>query len=156
MAEYGSMLLVACLATILFFGGWNGPIPIFEAFAYGPGETGWKFGGFVANLAGCVNFIIKAYIGVTVMIWVRWTLPRLRIDQVMTTCLKYCTPIAAARFAGVMLWQLFLPGGLVAGSFQNAAGVREGWLEQSNNQEPVNEDSLSNIVPSRRIVEVSQ
>jgi hypothetical protein len=59
-------------------------------------------------------------------------------------------------FAGVMLWQLFLPGGLVAGSSQNAAGVREGWLEQSNAHESVNEDALSDIVPSRRIVEVSR
>ena len=37
----------------------------------------------------------KAFLGVTVMIWVRWTLPRLRIDQVMTMCLKYCVPLAA-------------------------------------------------------------
>ena len=34
------------------------------------------------------------------MMWVRWTLPRLRIDQVITTCLKYCVPIAAVAFLG--------------------------------------------------------
>ena len=39
------------------------------------------------------------------MMWVRWTLPRLRIDQVMTTCLKYCVPLAAICFVGAMLWQ---------------------------------------------------
>ena len=59
-------------------------------------------------------------------------------------------------FVGVMLWQLFLPGGLVPGSFQNAAGVREGWLEQSGSEESVNKDSLSGITPSRRIAEVSR
>ena len=59
-------------------------------------------------------------------------------------------------FVGVMLWQLFLPGGLVPGSFQNAAGVREGWLEQGAGEEPVNQESLSGIGPSRRIAEVSR
>src|SRR5262249_451971 len=42
----------------------------------------------------------------TVMMWVRWTLPRLRIDQVMTTCLKYCVPLAAICFVGAMIWKL--------------------------------------------------
>ena len=74
--------------------------------------------------------MLKATAGVLLMMWIRWTLPRLRIDQVMTTCLKYCTPIAAVMFAGVMLWQLFLPGGLVEGSRRGAAAVREGWLER--------------------------
>ena len=47
------------------------------------------------------------------MMWVRWTLPRLRIDQVMTTCLKYCTPIAAVMFAGRRrCGRTCLPGGL--------------------------------------------
>jgi hypothetical protein len=46
---------------------------------------------------------------VTVMMWVRWTLPRLRIDQVITTCLKYCVPIAALAFLGATLWQYMLP-----------------------------------------------
>jgi NADH-quinone oxidoreductase subunit H len=88
--------------------------------------------------------------------WIRWTLPRLRIDQVMTTCLKYCTPIAAAMFLGVMLWQLFLPGGLVPGSFRAAAGVREGWLEQSYRKESAEDESLSLKKLSRHISEVSR
>ena len=108
------------------------------------------------RLLGCLNLFVKATAGVLVMMWIRWTLPRLRIDQVMTTCLKYCTPIAAVMFAGVMLWQLLLPGGLVAGSFRNAAGVREGWLEQSNSGELDSEGSMSGTIPSRRIVEVSR
>ena len=56
--------------------------------------------GYLGNVLGCVNIITKGVIGVTVMMWVRWTLPRLRIDQVITTCLKYCVPIAAVCFLG--------------------------------------------------------
>ena len=41
-----------------------------------------------------------------VMMWVRWTLPRLRIDQVMMTCLKYLLPISCVLLLGVCLWQL--------------------------------------------------
>ncbi|MFM8803404.1 MAG: NADH-quinone oxidoreductase subunit H, partial [Planctomycetia bacterium] len=80
-------------------------------------------------LLGCGNLLIKATLGVLLMMWVRWTLPRLRIDQVMTTCLKYCTPIAAAMFAGAMLWQLAFPGGVVRGLSRPAGEIREGWLE---------------------------
>jgi hypothetical protein len=47
----------------------------------------------------------------------------------MTTCLKYCTPIAAVMFAGAMLWQLLLPGGLIRGLARPAGEIREGWLE---------------------------
>ena len=68
--------------------------------------------GYLANLLGCLNFIFKCILGVTFMMWVRWTLPRLRIDQVMKTCLKYCTPIAAVMFLGAVLWTYEFPGGL--------------------------------------------
>src|SRR5687768_5089624 len=108
MAEYGSMFLVSGLAAILFFGGWNGPIPIFHllGWAYDQGDTTPTLAGYIAQLAGVLNFILKAVFGVVVMMWVRWTLPRLRIDQVMTTCLKYCVPLAAFCFVGAMLWKV--------------------------------------------------
>ena len=101
MAEYGSMFLVSALAAVLFLGGWNGPIPVAAllGLSEGTGDTAH----YLVRLVGCGNLLIKATLGVLLMMWVRWTLPRLRIDQVMTTCLKYCTPIAAAMFAGAML-----------------------------------------------------
>jgi NADH-quinone oxidoreductase subunit H len=110
MAEYGSMFTVSALAAILFFGGWNGPIPVASLLGLTP-ENG-AFLGWLGNFLGLLNFIGKAVAGVTVMIWVRWTLPRLRIDQVMKTCLKYCTPIAAVMFLGATIWTLLLPGGI--------------------------------------------
>lgn len=127
MAEYGSMFLVSALAAILFLGGWNGPIPIAKlvGLSEGTGDTAH----YLVRLLGLANLLGKATLGVLVMMWVRWTLPRLRIDQVMTTCLKYCTPIAALMFAGAMLWQLALPGGLVPGLSRPAGEIREGWLD---------------------------
>ncbi len=128
MAEYGSMFLVSALAAVLFLGGWNGPIPVATllGLSEGTGDTA----GYFVRLLGMANLLGKATLGVLIMMWIRWTLPRLRIDQVMTTCLKYCTPIAAAMFAGAMLWQLALPGGLVAGLSRPTANVREGWLQE--------------------------
>ena len=133
MAEYGSMFLVSGLASILFFGGWNGPIPIFGPgllnLDYSNAEIAagvFRWGGYLANLAGCLNFMGKAIVGVTVMMWVRWTLPRLRIDQVMSTCLKYCVPLGAVCFVGVVGWQvsgLWSPNDILPQ--QSRASVRE-------------------------------
>lgn len=123
MAEYGSMFAVSGLAAILWFGGWNGPLPIADLLgltAENGALTGW-----LGNLLGMLNFIFKSVLGVVFMIWVRWTLPRLRIDQVMKMCLKYCTPIAAAMFLGAVVWTLMFPGGLFFGPTVPLAEVRE-------------------------------
>ncbi len=110
MAEYGSMLAVSLLASILFLGGWHGPLPI--ASWLGLTYENGPLLGYLGSLIGLCNLLIKGTVGVSVMMWVRWTLPRLRIDQVMATCLKYCTPIAAAMFLGATLWKLCLPSGV--------------------------------------------
>lgn len=113
MSEYGSMYAVSLLASILFLGGWNGPVPIASLM----GLT-WENGvvlGYLGNFMGMLNVLAKAFLLVTVMMWVRWTLPRLRIDQVITTCLKYCTPIAAVMFVGAAMWQLAMPDRVLLG-----------------------------------------
>ena len=112
--------------------------------AYEQGETSWRITGYIAQVAGVLNFILKATLGVTVMMWVRWTLPRLRIDQVMTTCLKYCVPLAAICFVGAMIWKL--NGWISPHDFAPSTGghrfaeVREEWVLQpapvARSQEP--------------------
>ena len=62
-----------------------------------PGTWGWLLG----NVINVVVFIVKGWLLVFVMMWVRWTLPRLRIDQVMMTCLKYLLPISCVLLLGV-------------------------------------------------------
>ena len=110
MAEYASMTAVSGLAAILFFGGWNGPLPITDWLGLNVEHGSAAL--WLGNSLGAINFLFKCFIGVTVMMWLRWTLPRLRIDQVMTVCLKYCVPLSAAMFVGAVLWTYCLPGGL--------------------------------------------
>jgi len=112
MAEYASIFAICGLGAILFLGGWNGPVPVARLLGLTP-ENG-EITGWLGNFLGMCNFITKAVLGGTCMIWLRWTLPRLRIDQVMTTCLKYCVPLASAMLAGAMVWTYLLPEGLIA------------------------------------------
>lgn len=113
MAEYGSMVAVSGLAAILFLGGWNGPVPVADLLGLSAQSGGGPVAIWIGNLLGACNFVFKCFLGVTFMMWLRWTLPRLRIDQVMTTCLKYCVPLAAVMFVGAMVWTYALPGGIL-------------------------------------------
>jgi NADH-quinone oxidoreductase subunit H len=111
MGEYFSMLAVSMLAAILCFGGWNGPLPVAHWLHLTPDDG--PLAAWLGNLLGAGNMVFKGFVGVTFMMWLRWTLPRLRIDQVITTCLKYCIPLASAMLLGATLWTFWLPGGLV-------------------------------------------
>lgn len=115
MAEYASMFAVSGIAALLFLGGWNTGLPFIESAL--AGLKGWApdflvdgftLGNYLVNLFGATVFVTKACVLVFVQIWVRWTLPRLRIDQVMTTCLKYLVPISCVLFLGAVLWPLVL------------------------------------------------
>jgi NADH-quinone oxidoreductase subunit H len=99
MAEYGAMFAVSAIASSLFLGGWNTgllPVELSETF----------LGPIFGNLINIGVFILKGWGGVFVMMWVRWTLPRLRIDQVMMVCLKYLLPISCVLLIGVCVWEL--------------------------------------------------
>ena len=105
MAEYASMFAVSGIATALFLGGWSTGLGLESALldplrglAKIDALGGFSVGNYIVNLVGCGVFIFKGCLLVFVQMWVRWTLPRLRIDQVMTTCLKYLLPISCFLF----------------------------------------------------------
>jgi len=79
LAEYANMILVSCIATILFLGGWHAP---FEAL------------GFIPPI---LWFVIKVYFFLFFYIWIRGTLPRLRYDQLMMFGWKVMIPLALAN-----------------------------------------------------------
>lgn len=79
MAEYANMITVACLATLMFFGGWHGPI-------FGPV--------ILQALLPVFWFAAKVFVFLFVYIWVRGTLPRFRYDQLMAFGWKFLLPLA--------------------------------------------------------------
>ncbi|MBI1313783.1 NADH-quinone oxidoreductase subunit NuoH [bacterium] len=101
LAEYASMFAVSAIAAILFLGGWDDGVGIVSGLR----SSGHEYS---ASAIGAVILIAKASKLVLVQIWVRWTLPRLRIDQVMTTCLKYLIPMACALFLAAATYPLVL------------------------------------------------
>lgn len=108
MAEYGAMFAVSGIAISLFLGGWHtGFLPELSTWLSGGNPNSPL--GVVGNVLNVAVFIVKGWLLVFVMIWIRWTLPRLRIDQVMMTCLKYLLPISCALLLGVSVWQLVVP-----------------------------------------------
>lgn len=107
LAEYASMFLVSAVAAILFLGGWDDGFGIVTALK-GSSTNVLDPGVVLGNLLGAVVLMLKASKLVLVQIWVRWTLPRLRIDQVMTTCLKYLLPMACALFLAAVVYPLAL------------------------------------------------
>jgi NADH-quinone oxidoreductase subunit H len=84
-AEYTNMLVLGALGATLFLGGWHGP---------------W--------LPGPVWILLKAYAVIYVMMWMRWTFPRLRFDQLMTFAWKILIPVALVNIVitVLVLWMV--------------------------------------------------
>lgn len=99
LAEYASMFFVAGVAVMLFLGGWWTGLPIDQHFVGGSADL-------VGRILGFAVFMAKSSALVLVQMWVRWTLPRLRIDQVMTTGLKYLLPMSCFLLLGAAVWPL--------------------------------------------------
>jgi NADH-quinone oxidoreductase subunit H len=82
LAEYTNMFIVSAIATVLFLGGWHGPF-----------------------LPGVVWFLLKVYAMIFLIMWFRWTFPRVRFDQLITFSWKILIPLS---FANLLLTALVL------------------------------------------------
>ena len=83
-AEYLNMFTVCALAATLFLGGWQGPL-----------------------LPPLVWFFLKTYFLVFILMWLRWTLPRFRVDQLMSFCWKFLLPLAFLNLIFSSLWMVW-------------------------------------------------
>jgi NADH-quinone oxidoreductase subunit H len=83
LAEFAHLFFVSAFCATLFLGGWEGPV-----------------------LPPAIWFLIKSYAIVVFIMWVRWTLPRLRIDQLMAFAWKLLVPVALAAVMLTALVQL--------------------------------------------------
>lgn len=100
LAEYSMMFLVSMLGAILFLGAWNTPLPNMGMVHLADWTTGWAW--------GIVWISLKALVLVGVQMWIRWTLPRFRIDQLMNLCWKVLTPLAFICMLISGVWRLLL------------------------------------------------
>src|SRR2546429_4567458 len=91
LSEYGNVTVVCAIVTTLWFGGWQGP------------------GVDAIPLLGVLWFTLKVYAFILVMMWIRATLPRLRIDQLMSFCWKGLIPMALVNIAVVAVLSPALP-----------------------------------------------
>ena len=91
LAEFINMFIVASIAVVVFFGGWLSPFGITEGITWFP-EVLW--------------FLIKVLAIIFLMMWFRWTFPRLRVDQLLTLEWKYLLPINLVNivFMAIIIW----------------------------------------------------
>lgn len=105
LAEFANNFFAAGLMATLFFGGWLGP----------------------AFLPPVVWFALKTVALIIVMMWIRWTMPRLRIDQLMGFCWKLLVPASIAVFLLSTVWTVFLhPESTAKRVAQRTVSVRTG------------------------------
>ena len=105
LAEYIEMFVVSAMLTILFLGGWQGPV-----------------------LPPYVWFLGKVYLLLFAMFWFRGTFPRLRVDQLMNLAWKFLVPLAMVNVVVVALVdKLGLPGGFLPGFVASGAVAAVAW-----------------------------
>lgn len=98
LAEYSMMFLVGIIGVVLFLGGWNTPLPNIGSAKLATWTNGIAWGIFW--------ILSKTLLVVAVQIWIRWSLPRLRVDQLMSFCWKVLTPLAFFCMLLSGLWRL--------------------------------------------------
>jgi NAD(P)H-quinone oxidoreductase subunit 1 len=114
IGSYVNLVLSALFVAILYFGGWGFPVPLEQvASLLGVSETNAVFQVVMAAI-GIVMTLLKAYFFIFLAILLRWTVPRVRIDQLLDLGWKFLLPVGLANLlltAGLKLTFPFAFGG---------------------------------------------
>ncbi|HVS18419.1 MAG TPA: NADH-quinone oxidoreductase subunit NuoH [Planctomycetota bacterium] len=113
MEEYAAMFLMSAIGAVFFLGGFESPLTHFVGQAFGTelfvrdaaGVLTLQPSGIPYQLVAGITLLVKTMGGIFLMMWLRWTLPRIRIDQVMTMGYKYLTPLALICVVGAGVWE---------------------------------------------------
>ena len=103
LSEYTNMLIVSIIGAIVFLGGWLSPFQMVNIPGFDMPSKFFIFDGFYMGLFWV---LFKAIILIFVMMWFRWTFPRLRVDQLMYLCWKVFIPFALGNLVFVCIWEL--------------------------------------------------
>ncbi|HMJ51626.1 MAG TPA: NADH-quinone oxidoreductase subunit NuoH [Polyangiaceae bacterium] len=98
-AEWANVFVMCGIASALFLGGWQVP-------GMSPEQ---QEANFLLQCVGAVVFQLKSWFLIFVVIWIRWTLPRVRIDQMMNLCWKWFVPASFAAFLMTGVWVVWTP-----------------------------------------------
>ncbi|GAB3710690.1 NADH-quinone oxidoreductase subunit NuoH [Spirosoma flavus] len=107
LSEYAMMLLVSFLGVVLFLGSWNTPLPNIGPVRLADWTSGAP-GTVWGNVTGAFWLLSKAFLAVLVQMWVRWTFPRVRVDQMMFLCWKVLTPAGLLLMLISGIWRLLM------------------------------------------------
>lgn len=111
LAEYMEVFVVCGVTAALFLGGYNVPFGLGDGtFLAEKLNVPMIHAKGVGQLLQVGAFVSKTLALYYVVIWIRWTLPRLRVDHLMTLCWKYLTPIALFNLVGCAFWMYFFNG----------------------------------------------
>jgi len=99
LVEWVNVAVIGAIGTMLFLGGWRAPF-VSGALL----DRYWWL-----DLVGFAVFALKDMAMVFLIIWIRWTLPRFRVDQMMNLCWKYFIPFSFVCFVGELAWVWLMP-----------------------------------------------
>jgi NADH-quinone oxidoreductase subunit H len=112
LGEYAAMYLSSAFLATLFLGGYN--VPFFSEAALREIVMGWGFAlepaTWIVAAMQVASFVLKVFFFMWVFVWVRWTLPRFRYDQLMNLGWKVLLPLGVINFILSLLWSFFKGG----------------------------------------------
>ncbi len=122
-AEYAAMFVVSGVLVILFLGAWDAPWVSLAPAGWATSDSLTTQLLYGVIFSGPIWFILKCMFFIYVQMWLRWTLPRIRIDQVLYSCVQVILPLTLVLLLGSVFWELGLQHSAAFGTIAKVISV---------------------------------